>query len=107
MNGWNDFEYNMAAGAGSCGICYWLPAGANSGPSRYEYWTGYASRQRGLQDLPGLRDFNSGTSPLETFVGNSCSTAMFSFMEIGQLNSGCDGFGPNVEDGGSDSRAWT
>ena len=50
MNGWNDFEYNMAAGAGSCGICYWLPAGANSGPSRYEYWTGYASRQRGLQD---------------------------------------------------------
>ena len=25
MNGWNDFEYNMAAGAGSCGMCYWLP----------------------------------------------------------------------------------
>ncbi len=97
MNGWNDFEYNMAAGAGSCGVCYWLPAGANSGPSRYEYWTGYASRQRGLQDAPGLRDFNSGTSPLETFVGNSCSTAMFSFMEIGQLNSGCDGFGPTSD----------
>ena len=93
MNGWNDFQYNMAAGAASCGLCYWMPAGANSGPSRYEYWVGYASRQRGLQDLPGLRDFNSGTTPLKSFVGNACSTAMFSFMEIGQLNSGCDGFG--------------
>ena len=70
-----------------------MPAGANSGPSRYEYWVGYASRQRGLQDLPGLRDFNSGTTPLKSFVGNAFSTAMFSFMEIGQLNSGCDGFG--------------
>ncbi len=98
MNGWNDFEYNMAAGAGSCGVCYWLPAGANSGPSRYEYWTGYASRQRGLQDLPGLRDYNSGTSPLEKFVGNACSTSMFSYMEIGQLNSGCDGFGRTATD---------
>jgi len=96
MNGWNDFEYNMAAGAASCGVCYWLPAAANSGPSRYEAWEGYASRQRGLQDLPGLREYNVGTSPLETFVGNACSTAMFSFMEIGQLNSGCDGFGPNT-----------
>ncbi len=97
MNGWNDFEYNMAAGAGSCGVCYWLPAGANSGGSRHEYWTGYASRQRGLQNLPGLRDFNSGTSPLQTFVGNACSSAMFSFMEIGQLSSGCDGFGPTSD----------
>ena len=94
MNGWNDFQYNMAAGAASCGLCYWLPAGANGGPSRYEYWTGYASRQRGLQDAIGQRDFNSGTSPLKSFVGNACSTAMFSFMEIGQLNSGCDGVGP-------------
>jgi hypothetical protein len=94
MNGWNDFEYNMAAGAGSCGNCYWLPAGANSGPSRYEYWTGYASRQRGLQNLPGLRDYNVGTSPLEKFVGNSCSTAMFSFMEVGNPDFTCQGFGP-------------
>ena len=22
-NGWNDFQGNMAAGAGMCGICYW------------------------------------------------------------------------------------
>ena len=31
MNGWNDFEYNMAAGAGTCGACYWLVPGQNSG----------------------------------------------------------------------------
>ncbi len=96
MNGWNDFEYNMAAGVGSCGVCYWIPSASNSGPSRYEAWFGYASQQRGLQDLPGLRDYNSGTSPLQTFVGNACSTSMFSYMEIGQLNSGCDGFGPDT-----------
>ena len=97
MNGWNDFQYNMAAGAGSCGVCYWLPAGATSGPSRLEAWKGYASRQRGLADQLGQRDYNSGTSPLQTFVGNACSSAMFSFMEIGQLNSGCQGFGPTSD----------
>ncbi|HKA30065.1 MAG TPA: hypothetical protein VKH82_11845 [Candidatus Binatia bacterium] len=31
MNGWNDFQYNFAAGAGSCGVCYWLVPGYNSG----------------------------------------------------------------------------
>ena len=31
MNGWNDFQYNMAAGAGACGAGYWLVPGANSG----------------------------------------------------------------------------
>ena len=93
MNGWNEFKYNMAAGAGTCGMCYWLTAGANSGPSRYEYWTGYASRQNGLREGPGQRDFNAGTSPLQTFVGNSCSTAMFSFMEIGNPDFTCLGFG--------------
>ena len=95
MNGWNDFEYNMAAGAGTCGACYWLTAGANSGPSRYEYWTGYGSRQRGLRDELGQRDYNAGTSPLETFYGNSCSTAMFSFMELGNPDFTCLGYGPD------------
>ncbi len=45
MNGWNDFEYNMAAGAGTCGACYWLVPGANSGMSRHMQWEGYASLQ--------------------------------------------------------------
>ena len=25
-NGWNDFQGNMAAGAGMCGVCYWQVA---------------------------------------------------------------------------------
>ena len=76
--GWNDFEYNMAAGAGSCG---------SPSPT-----AALRLRQRGLQDLPGLRDYNVGTSPLE-LRWNSCSTAMFSFMEVGNPDSGvgnCD-----------------
>ncbi|MCL4246067.1 MAG: pentapeptide repeat-containing protein, partial [Candidatus Dadabacteria bacterium] len=34
MNGWNDFEYNMAVGATGCGVCYWLLSSANSGFSQ-------------------------------------------------------------------------
>jgi hypothetical protein len=63
MNGWNDFEYNMAAGAGTCGACYWLVPGQNSGrentfqfgtgPNAYEsplpnsamIWRGYPAMQ--------------------------------------------------------------
>ena len=36
---------NMAAGAGTCGACYWLVPGANSGPSRHQTWESYASMQ--------------------------------------------------------------
>jgi len=71
MNGWNDFEYNMAVGAEMCGNCYWMPPGANSGASRNMYWTGYASLQKNFD--------NQGTSPLMEFLGNSCSTAMMAF----------------------------
>src|SRR5262249_15619197 len=28
MNGWNDFQYNMAAGAEACGVGYWLLPGS-------------------------------------------------------------------------------
>lgn len=81
MNGWNDFEYNMAAGAGTCGVCYWLLSGVNSGMSRTMKWEGYA----GMQATPG--DPNSlgaaGTTPLKTFVGNYCSSAMTAFQSIG------------------------
>ena len=45
MNGWNDFEYNMAVGAEACGNCYWMPPSANSGGSRMMSWKGYASLQ--------------------------------------------------------------
>jgi cell migration-inducing and hyaluronan-binding protein len=78
MNGWNDFEYNMAAGATGCGMCYWLTPGGNSGNSRYEYWgTGYAAEQQ--------VDTQSryGTTPLKTFTGNSCVSAQNAFFTIG------------------------
>ena len=46
MNAWNDFENNMAAGAGTCGVCYWMLPGINSGGSRMMNWTSYASEQQ-------------------------------------------------------------
>jgi hypothetical protein len=78
MNGWNDFRYNMAAGAGSCGMCYWLLPGANSGPSRNQKWDSYASMQIGLS--------RAGQTPLLKFIGNTCSTAMNSFESIGNTS---------------------
>jgi hypothetical protein len=85
-NGWNDFEYNMAAGAATCGACYWwLPAG-DSGASQYEHWDSYASQQIDVGDRktpPPTNIGKAGLAPLQTFVGNSCVAAMSSF----QMNS--------------------
>jgi hypothetical protein len=76
MNGWNEFQYNFASSAGTCGVCYWLLPGGISGPSQYEYFEGYAGQQVASQGRAGL-------SPLQRFVGNSCSTAMSSFLNVG------------------------
>ena len=75
MNGWNDFQYNMAAGAGACGVCFWLVPGANSGWSKDKEWESYASMQKGVG--------RAGTTPLKLFRGNYCSTAMNSFNTVG------------------------
>jgi hypothetical protein len=85
MNGWNDFIGNMAAGAGTCGACYWLVPGANSGMSRDPKmgWVGYASRQKGLD--------HAASTPLKSFYGNSCTSAMFSFNTV-SATSGCFAF---------------
>jgi len=85
MNGWNDFEYNMAAGAGTCGVCYWMLPGINSGMSRNMNWSSYASEQQ-LPDseTPG------GTTPVEVFTGNTCVSAMGSFLTIGNATA-CNG----------------
>ena len=74
-NGWNDFQDNMADGAGTCGFCYWLTPAFISGHSRMEHWTGYAAEQRGLA--------RAAMSPLENFYGNSCSSAMNAFNVVG------------------------
>jgi hypothetical protein len=81
-NGWNDFQYNMADGAGTCGFCYWLTPAHISGHSRMVHWEGYAAEQRGLA--------RAAMAPLETFYGNSCSTAMNSFNVVGNT-SACSG----------------
>lgn len=81
-NTWNDFEYNAAVGAGSCGACYWMPPTGISGPSQYETWTGYASLQKTLDYY--------GAAPLMTFKGNSCSTAMSSIQTV-SATAQCNG----------------
>jgi len=80
MNGWNDFEYNMAAGANACGACYWLLPALISGPSRDMTWESYASIQK----------LKAGGSPLKKFVGNYCSTAQFSINTVG-VSDPCEG----------------
>ena len=81
-NGWNDFQYNMADGAGTCGFCYWLTPAFIGGHSRMVHWKGYAAEQRGLA--------RAAMAPLENFYGNSCSTAMNSFNVVGNT-SACTG----------------
>ncbi|MFZ0680711.1 G8 domain-containing protein [Candidatus Binatus sp.] len=91
MNGWNDFENNMADGAGTCGVCYWLLPGINSGGSRSMNWTSYASEQQ----LPD-KNTDGGTTPLQIFTGNSCVSAMSSFLTVANTTA-CNGvqIGPN------------
>jgi hypothetical protein len=82
MNGWNDFEYNMAAGAEACGVGYWLLPGSNSGPSIYMNWSAfpYADEQR----ANGPGDVGrAGLSPLRKFVGNAVSTAQMAVNTVG------------------------
>jgi hypothetical protein len=88
-NGWNDFQYNLAVGAGACGSCYWLVTAANSGMSRTvdgkgPRWESYASAQATLGQ--------AGSTPLMKFLGNSCSAAMMSFMTITKTEA-CIGVG--------------
>jgi hypothetical protein len=76
MNTWNDFRYNVAIGAGTCGVCYWTLPATNSGPSVYETWDSYAAIQ-------GTGGPGPGSAPLMNFVGNSCSGAMTAFQSTG------------------------
>jgi hypothetical protein len=77
MNTWNDFRYNVAVGAGTCGVCYWTLPATNSGYSVYESWDSYAAIQ-----APGSAA-GAGSAPLMNFIGNSCSAAMTAFQATG------------------------
>jgi hypothetical protein len=95
MNGWNDFRYNAAVGVTSCGACYWLVPGAVSGPSTFESWRGYASQ--GIDNAnAGSNRGRAGLSPLQTFIGNSCSAAMTSFQTVSETFD-CHGVTRNFE----------
>jgi hypothetical protein len=92
MNAWNDFQGNMATGAGMCGACYWMVPGTTSGHSRMMQWVGYASRQK-QDSMNNYPEFSrAGSSPLQNFSGNSCSSAEFSFITISRTEP-CRGFG--------------
>ena len=86
-NGWNDIQYNQAAGAGTCGVCYWAVPAANSSMSRYEKWWSYASEQKWVGEIltpSGNTNLDfAGLTPLKTFKGNACTTAMNSFTILG------------------------
>lgn len=73
-NGYNEFAYNMAAGAGTCGACYWLLPAENSGHSMHQKWEGYAAMQTAGR---------AAMTPLKRFEGNYCTSAMNSFNTIG------------------------
>lgn len=90
MNGWNDFEDNLAVGAGTCGVCYWWLTSLNSGMSRDMKWTSYASMQEPGNPLSFGR---AGMVPLKSFSGNMCSAAMTSFQTV-TATEACLGVGP-------------
>jgi hypothetical protein len=71
-NGWNDFQGNMAAGAGTCGACYWFVPAFNDDMGMK--WSGYSALQKNVSF--------AGTTPLKTFYKNSCSTAMNAFETV-------------------------
>lgn len=95
-NGWNDFQYNFAAGAATCGACYWWIGAGVSGPSQYQTWDGYASQQISRDQPTNLS--RAGITPLKNFVGNSCVAAMSSFQMNGQT-APCLGMLPSGEQG--------
>ena len=95
-NGWNDFQYNFAAGAATCGACYWWIGAGVSGPSVYQTWDGYASQQIRTDQVTNYQ--RAGITPLQNFVGNSCVAAMSSFQMNGQTAE-CLGMAPSGSEG--------
>jgi hypothetical protein len=87
-NGWNDFIGNMAAGAGTCGACYWLLPSLNTdmpdvpNGDMHMKWTGYAGLQTQIN--------TAGATPLKSFYKNYCSASMNSFETVGAID-GCLG----------------
>ena len=106
-NGWNTLAGNMAAGAGTCGACYWYVPAANhdmidtdpaaeemnramgagqamdahatatAAPPSPMKWTGYSAMQGGATTPIGVD--RAGYTPVRLFYKNYCSTAEHAF----------------------------
>jgi hypothetical protein len=87
MNGYNNFEDNMAVGAGTCGACYWFAPAVTSGLSRKQTWMGYAN----------IQNQTPGRAPLKSFHGNFCSTAQYSLITI-DTTGVCEGVNSPTKD---------
>ena len=106
-NGWNDFQGNMAAGAGACGAAYWFVPVSNSdmveisATPQHMNWSGLG--YAGLQ-MAGMH----GTTPLKTFYMNYATSTMHSFQTTGDAPP-CHGIlafdAPPRPDGGPVLRA--
>ncbi len=82
-NGYNTFDHNMAAGAGTCGACYWIVPAKHGALSGDQF-----SRDR--KTYAGIQSTDMISAPLKSFRGNFCSTAMHSLITIGSVGT-CDG----------------
>jgi cell migration-inducing and hyaluronan-binding protein len=95
-NGWNDFSGNMAAGAGTCGACYWfvsakngdqpdVPTAENTDRTadgrRHQKW-GPTIKGRYTYGYAGLQRDQQGATPLRSFFKNYCTSAMHSFLDL-------------------------
>jgi hypothetical protein len=92
-NGWNDFTGNMAAGAGTCGACYWLTPSLNSDtpdvypmqnagtPLPHQNWSN-ASGKPTYAGLTTQLNGIGGATPLKSFYKNYCSSAQNSFETV-------------------------
>ncbi|MGH7247802.1 MAG: hypothetical protein ACREH9_06830, partial [Pseudomonadota bacterium] len=99
-NGWNNFQGDMAAGAGACGAGYWfapmqnsdtpdVPTTANTddktlkGAMKWDDGEGhfsYAGLQRGFTGVLPRNSTFAGSTAIESFFGNSATSAMMSLQ---------------------------
>ncbi|MGH7065728.1 MAG: hypothetical protein ACREET_16770, partial [Stellaceae bacterium] len=95
-NGWNNFQGDMAAGAGACGSAYWLVPAANSDTADVGTFKNSDARNHmlwadggvvggephyGYAGLQGHTDLSfQGATPLESFYGNYATSTMMSFQ---------------------------
>jgi hypothetical protein len=82
-NAYNTLEYNMAAGTGACGSCFWY-APARNGSFSNMIWDDFMAK---------TQENTSGSAIIKSFKGNFCSTSMYSLVTVGDVGA-CLGIMP-------------